>query len=41
MSEFKILNSAFKRMKPLKHLLVNVVVNGAVLYAIVYYIPEL
>ncbi|EKD24918.1 MAG: hypothetical protein ACD_80C00145G0052 [uncultured bacterium (gcode 4)] len=28
-------------MKPLKHLLVNVVVNGAVLYAIVYYIPEL
>lgn len=28
-------------MKPLKHLLVNVVVNGVVLYAIVYYIPEL
>ena len=28
-------------MKPLKHLLVNIVVNGVVLYAIVYYIPEL
>ncbi|MCX6824001.1 MAG: phage holin family protein [candidate division SR1 bacterium] len=28
-------------MKPLKHLLVNIVVNGVVLYAIVNYIPEL
>ena len=28
-------------MKLLKHLLVNIVINGAVLYAIVYYVPEL
>ena len=28
-------------MKPLKHLLVNIVVNGVVLYVIVHYIPEL
>lgn len=28
-------------MKPLKHLLVNIIVNGVVLYAIVNYIPEL
>lgn len=28
-------------MKPLKHLLVNIIVNGAVLYAIVNYVPEL
>lgn len=28
-------------MKPIKHLLVNIIVNGAVLYAIVYYVPEL
>ncbi len=28
-------------MKPLKNLLVNIVVNGAVLYCIVNYIPEL
>jgi len=28
-------------MKPLKHLLINIIVNGAVLYAIVYYVPEL
>ena len=28
-------------MKPLKHLLVNIIVNGAVLYVIVNYIPEL
>ncbi|MCX6824665.1 MAG: phage holin family protein [candidate division SR1 bacterium] len=27
-------------MKPLKHLIVNVVVNGIVLYVIVHYIPE-
>lgn len=28
-------------MKPLKHLLINIIVNGAVLYAIVHYVPEL
>ena len=28
-------------MKPIKHLLVNIVVNGVVLYVIVNYIPEL
>jgi len=28
-------------MKPIKHLLINIIVNGAVLYAIVHYIPEL
>lgn len=28
-------------MKPLKHLLINIIVNGAVLYIIVNYIPEL
>lgn len=28
-------------MKPLKHLLVNIIVNGVVLYAIVHYVPEL
>lgn len=28
-------------MKPLKHLLINIIVNGAVLYVIVNYIPEL
>ena len=28
-------------MKPLKHLLVNIIINGVVLYAIVNYIPEL
>jgi len=28
-------------MKPLKNLLVNIIVNGAVLYAIVNYVPEL
>lgn len=28
-------------MKPIKHLLINIIVNGAVLYFIVHYIPEL
>lgn len=28
-------------MKPLKHLIVNIIVNGAILYIIVNYIPEL
>ncbi len=28
-------------MKPIKHLLINIIVNGAVLYAIVHYVPEL
>ncbi len=28
-------------MKPLRNLLVNIIVNGAVLYAIVNYVPEL
>ncbi|MFA7298282.1 MAG: phage holin family protein [Candidatus Absconditabacterales bacterium] len=28
-------------MKPLKHLLINIVINGIVLYAIVNYVPEL
>jgi len=28
-------------MKPLKHLLVNIVINGVVLYLIVKYVPEL
>lgn len=28
-------------MKPIKHLLINIIVNGAVLYAIVNYVPEL
>jgi len=28
-------------MKPIKNLLVNIIINGAVLYAIVYYVPEL
>lgn len=28
-------------MKPIKHLLVNIIVNGAVLYFIVQYVPEL
>jgi putative membrane protein len=30
-----------ERMRPLKHLLINIIVNGAVLYAIVHYVPEL
>ncbi len=28
-------------MKAIKHLLINIIVNGAVLYAIVNYVPEL
>ena len=28
-------------MKPLKNLIVNIIINGAVLYGIVYYVPEL
>ncbi len=28
-------------MRSLKHLLFNIIVNGAVLYTIVYYVPEL
>lgn len=28
-------------MKPIKHLLINIIVNGAVLYTIVNYVPEL
>lgn len=28
-------------MKPIKNFLINIIVNGAVLYAIVHYVPEL
>lgn len=28
-------------MKPLRNLLINIIINGVVLYAIVNYIPEL